>query len=282
MIDLLQLNKFGNLHNDKTIIFCKTDFLVAELRAIQKIKNEVILISGNSDFGITPAFVSLMPDNIHTWYCQNNLVHHDKLRSIPIGLENTFSNKRPGHGVAWQHAWQKIELLNEVSAKPEKHEPSKLLYANFNIQTNIKHRSPIREICAEMEFITLDEPNLDDATFIDRILAHEATLCPIGNGIDTHRLYEVLYCRRIPVTIKSGDYPIYSDIYDHLPVVILENAEELRDMEKLQELIGKAKEKPLRLELLDYQYWDKLISGAAENIAIYQPGFFEKLFNYKA
>ncbi|NQX40841.1 hypothetical protein SAMN05421820_104245 [Pedobacter steynii] len=282
MIDLLQLNKFGSLHNNKNIVFCKTDFLVTEFKAIQKIKNEVILISGNSDFCISPGLVSLMPDNIHTWYCQNNLVYHDKLRSLPIGLENSFSNKRPGHGVAWQHVWQKIELLNEVWAKPEKQEISKLLYANFNIKTNIKHRSPIKEICAGREFITLDEPNLDYATFIDRVLAHEATLCPIGNGIDTHRLYEVLYCRRIPVTIKSGDYPIYSEIYDHLPIVILENALELRDREKLQDLIGKAKEKPLKRELLDYQYWDKLISGAAEDIPIHQPGFFERLFSYKA
>ncbi|WP_316838057.1 hypothetical protein [Pedobacter nutrimenti] len=276
MMDLLQLNKFGDLHNNQNIIFCKTDFLIEEFKAIQKLKNEVILISGNSDFGITPGLVSLMPDNIHTWYCQNNLVYHDKLRSIPIGLENTFTNRRKGHGVAWQHAMEKIELLNEVSAKAEKHDVSKLLYANFNIQTNIKHRFPIKEICAGTEFITLDESNLDYVTFIDRVLAHEATVCPIGNGIDTHRLYEVLCCQRIPVTIKSGDYPIYTDIYDHLPIVILKHESELRDVERLQYLIDKAKEKTIKRELLDFQYWQKLISGVAENIAIHKPGFFGK------
>lgn len=259
MMDLLQLNKFGNLHNNHNIIFCKTDYLIAEFKAIQKVKHEVILISGNSDYSITSGFISLMPDNIHTWYCQNNLVYHDKLRSIPIGLENTFTSKREGHGVAWQHARQKIELLKEVSTKAEKHGISKLLYANFNIHTNIKHRLPIKEICARTEFITLDEPNLDYATFIDRVLAHEATVCPIGNGIDTHRLYEVLYCQRIPVIIKSGDYPIYTDIYDHLPIVILKNANELTDIEKLQDQIGKAKEKAVKLELLDFHYWQKLI-----------------------
>ncbi|MNY39134.1 hypothetical protein D3C86_1738060 [compost metagenome] len=52
-------------------------------------------------------------------------------------------------------------------------------------------------------------------------------------------------------------------------------------MEKLQELIGKAKERTAKLELLDYQHWDKLISGAAKDIAIHKPGFFERLFNYK-
>ncbi|SDQ00378.1 hypothetical protein SAMN05428975_5372 [Mucilaginibacter sp. OK268] len=281
-MDLLQLNKFGNLHNNQNIFFCKTDFLKTEFKVIQKLKNEVILISGNSDINIDPSFIPLMPDNITTWYCQNNLVYHDKLRSIPIGLENTFPNKRKGHGVAWQHAKQKIELLNEVLIKAGQQGISKLLYANFNIQTNFKHRSLIKEICTRAEFITLDEPDLDYATYIDRVLAHEATICPTGNGIDTHRIYEVLYCNRIPVIIKSSDYPIYTDIYDHLPIVILQDANELADIEKLQDLVNKAKEKVVRLELLDFQYWQKLISAEAKGIAIPKTGFFEKLFNYKA
>jgi hypothetical protein len=281
-MDLLQLNKFGSLHNGQNIFFCKTDFLKAEFKAIQKVKNEVILISGNSDINIDAELVSLMPDNINTWYCQNNLVYHDKLRSIPIGLENTFVNKRKGHGGAWQHAEQKIDLLNKVSVKAGQRSISKLLYANFNIQTNLKHRTLIKEICNQADFITFDAPNLDYPTFIDRVLAHEATICPVGNGIDTHRLYEVLYCQRIPVVIKSGDYPIYTDIYEHLPIVILKDAQELADIKKIQDLISKAKEKPAMPELLDFQHWQRLISGAAKNITVHKTGFFEKLFNYKA
>lgn len=282
MMDLLQLNKFSNLHNNKNIFFCKTDFLKAEFKTIQKLKNEVILISGNSDINIDSTFISLIPDNIITWYCQNNLVYHDKLRSIPIGLENTFPSKRKGHGVAWPQAKQKIKLLNEISDNIKQQEPSKLLYANFNIQTNIEHRSRIKEICARAEFITLDEPNLDYVTFIDRVLQHEATICPTGNGIDTHRIYEVLYCDRIPVIIKNGDYPVYTDIYDHLPIVILKNTDQLTDAEKLQDLISKAKEKAVKPELLDFQYWQKLISTEARDITAHKMGFFENLFKYKA
>ena len=135
-MNLLQTNKFGDLHNGKQIIFCKVDYLAAEFKRIKKLKNEVILITGNGDEGIDSSHISQMPDNISKWYCQNNLQHHDKIVPVPIGLENTSINKRRGHGVAWQHAEEKVTLIEEIVNSHQKHSPTKLLYANFNVETN--------------------------------------------------------------------------------------------------------------------------------------------------
>uniref|UniRef100_UPI0025FC4903 hypothetical protein n=1 Tax=uncultured Mucilaginibacter sp. TaxID=797541 RepID=UPI0025FC4903 len=215
-MELLQLNKFGDLHNGRDVIFCKTDYLKDEFKKIAKFKNEVILISGNGDGGIGNGLTSLMPDNIFRWYCQNKLTYNEKLVSIPIGLENTSVNKRKGHGVAWQHAVEKVRLLSEVFNSSETGIPSKFLYSNFNPQTNEAYRNPIKEICINAPFINWDEPSLNYPEFIKKILDHEATVCPAGNGIDTHRLYEVLYCKRVAITFKTGNYPVYNELYEKL------------------------------------------------------------------
>jgi len=265
-LELLQLNKFGDLHNGKTIIFCKTDFLKDEFKKIAKLKNEVVLISGNGDEGIGSSLTSIMPDNIRLWYCQNKLTYHEKLVSLPIGLENTSVNKRKGHGVAWPHAIKKINILNEIFDSKETPVPSKFLYANFNTQTNATYRNPIREICMGTPFINWDEPSLNYADFIQNVLDHEATICPAGNGIDTHRLYEVLYCKRIAITVKTGDYPVYNELYRNLPIVILNHVEELEDRDKLLELIAVAQQKKENLDLIDFNYWRNSIADASKHI----------------
>ncbi|MBB3057090.1 hypothetical protein [Mucilaginibacter gotjawali] len=278
-MELLQLNKFGDLHNGRDIIFCKTDYLKDEFKKIAKFKNEVILISGNGDEGIASNLTSLMPDNIRFWYCQNNLTYHERLISIPIGLENTSVNKRKGHGVAWPHAVEKINLLNEVFNSNENSRPSQFLYANFNTQTNTAYRKPVKEICINTPFINWDEPSLNYPGLIKKVLDHEATICPAGNGIDTHRLYEVLYCKRVAVTIKIGNYPVYNELYKKLPVVILDKVEDLQDQDKLKELIGIAQQKKENLQLIDFAFWKASITGAANKIPESNKSVFRRFFN---
>ncbi|MBK0378204.1 hypothetical protein [Mucilaginibacter segetis] len=265
-MSLIQLNKFGTLHNGSDIIFCKTELLKSEFKKIAEIKNNVILISGNSDDPVDIQLSSKMPENILHWYCQNNEVFNDRLTSIPIGLENTFTNKRTGHGVAWPHAREKIKLLNDVIKVQQTFKPNKLVYANFNVITNKSHRLPIADLCKKNTFITWHEPLLKYSEFIKQVLNHEATICPAGNGIDTHRLYEVLYCDRVAITIKTGNYAIYNSLYEKLPIVILNNIEDLYNKDKISQLINDARIKKKSMNLLDFNYWEKLILESSSNI----------------
>lgn len=63
-MDFLQLNKFSELHDGKNIIFCKTDYIISEFNYIKNLKNDVILITGNSDYPITDDLANLAPKNI--------------------------------------------------------------------------------------------------------------------------------------------------------------------------------------------------------------------------
>jgi hypothetical protein len=92
--DYIQGERFIDLHNGVNIIYCKTEN-VNEFLKSNKLNNDFILISHNSDGKITDnptkydADINLIPNNLIKWYGQNVCIKHDKVSSIPIGLENS-------------------------------------------------------------------------------------------------------------------------------------------------------------------------------------------------
>jgi hypothetical protein len=89
---------------------------------------------------------------------------------------------------------------------------------------------------------------------MEKILEFESVICPIGNGIDTHRLWEVLYLKRIPITFKVGDFKIY-ELYSRLPIVILEKESDLYDKNLVFDKIECVKNKKYNMDLLDFNFW---------------------------
>jgi hypothetical protein len=60
---------------------------------------------------------------------------------------------------------------------------------------------------------------------IQRLSEHEFCICPEGNGVDTHRLWEALYVKTIPIVIKSD----FTDILleNSVPIVVLDDWSQL-------------------------------------------------------
>jgi hypothetical protein len=56
---------------------------------------------------------------------------------------------------------------------------------------------------------------------ITRLSTYKFCICPEGNGVDTHRLWEALYLKTIPIVIKSEFTEILE--YNKIPLVILNN-----------------------------------------------------------
>jgi hypothetical protein len=255
MLNFIQLNKFSELHNNYDIIFCKTDYLLQEFKNIEKINNNVVLISGNSDYPITDYHINLLPNNVKIWYAQNALNYSDILNPIPIGLQNKLSSKRECHGIGYfEEGNVKENLLN----RNLKINPSKFIYSNFNINTNIEERIKYKNVSINTDFIDWEESNLSLERYFNKILEYEMILCPIGNGVDTHRLWEVLYSDRIPITIKVGDYKIY-ELYKHFPIIILDEIEDLKNKELLETKLVEIKNKKYNQNMLYFDYWKQEI-----------------------
>lgn len=254
-MEIIELNKFSHLHDGKKIIFCKTDFLIEEFENIKNINNDVILISGNSDYPINEDIVKLMPENITMWYGQNVLVYHEKIEPIPMGIENRYESVRHGHGIGYH---SRVEVKENLILRNLKLSPSKRIYSNFQINTNYSHRNPVKEICIKSTHIDWDEPNLPLEDFFNKILNYEMIVCPAGNGVDTHRIWEVLYSNRIPITIKVGNFKIY-DLYSKLPIIILDKVSDLNNLELIENKYNQIKSNFENIKMIDFDYWKKII-----------------------
>jgi len=250
-MNILELNKLSSLHNWENIIFCKTDYLFNDFEKIKKIENDVVLISGNSDYPIDEFRFSKKPKNIKKWYAQNALFKDDNLIPIPLGIENKVPAYRDEHGVGY---YDRVSLKENLILRNLQTTPTKKIYANFNISTNYHYRSLVRDVCIKSKYIDWDEPNLTLIEFFDKILDYEMVVCPVGNGVDTYRLWEVLYSNRVPITIKVGDFKIY-ELYNKLPIIILNSIEELYDMNLLQQKFEEIKSNQYDLSILDTSYW---------------------------
>jgi hypothetical protein len=256
MNDFIQINRFSELHNGENIFFCKTDFLQEAFRFIRGLNREVILISGNSDYCITDELIHHAPHNIKKWFCQNRYSDNKLLESIPLGIENTSECRIDGHGYVWDHAQEKYDILKS----PPNRNPTKFIYSNFNTSTNPPHRNEVKQKCIDLDHITWQKPNLSYQQFVEDILDYEAIICPQGNDRgDNHRIYEVLYLGRVPITFNKDQY----DYLHHLfPTVLINSLEELEDQDNLRLRVEEAKN--INKKSLTFQHWKNIILEATK------------------
>ena len=106
-----------------------------------KIKKDNIRTNDGSS---NDADISNIPKNLVKWFAQNVCVDHEKVFSIPIGLENS----------KWFTNLNKKEKI--IKKQIEKKEYKNLLYICHNIQTNISERKEPYEIFKDKTWTTLE------------------------------------------------------------------------------------------------------------------------------
>jgi hypothetical protein len=253
-MNIIQINKLSEIHDGKKIIFCKTDFLLSEFEHIKNLNNDVVLISGNSDYVINEDLLTKLPSNVKKWYAQNAMIVNDVIECIPLGIENlNISYRGDYHGVGYDHVKIKELMINNKKNIT----PSKFLYANFNTYTNPTHREQVKNICLSTDFIDWEEPNLTIENFFNNILNYESVVCAQGNGTgDNHRIYETLYMGRIPITFNKI---MYDNLHKLYPIVMLEDVELLKDYSYIYNKILQVKNKKWDKKYLSCDYWiDKI------------------------
>jgi len=206
--------------NNKSLIFCYTHILnnLNELiTTLKSLQNPFKLIFHNSDGDFNDKHLTLF-DKLPLLLCiftQNMNVNHEKVFPLPIGLANT----------QWKHGNPKIhqELYTMHIEK------IKDIYFNFSKNTNSKERNKCYNEVIQKGIKWNN--SLPYKEYLIELKRHKYAICPEGNGIDTHRFWECLYMRTIPICLKNNITQYYSDLF---PVVILDNWSELSVSNLLQ------------------------------------------------
>jgi hypothetical protein len=234
-----------DIFNKKTIIFVYThflDFFFAEIFPCLGIK--FVLISHNSDHGVSGKYSPFLASGkITEWYGQNVEFEHERLFSLPIGIANS----------QWSHG--NLDLLDRI--RNENNVKTIFVYKNFNV-TPYGNRIAINAI-TNANGISMS-PNKPQEDYLRDISKSVFCICPPGNGIDCHRVWECLYLNCIPVVHDHIHYRQFQD----LPILLIKDWQTLT-IPFLKEQAFIMSEKEYHYEKLDMSYWkDRIFKNGRE------------------
>jgi hypothetical protein len=201
------LNTFNTPFDNPKYVFCYSSRINELSTKMHLFLNDFFLITHNSDENIEPTdnVIDILKCNkLIKWFSQNVAFEHDKLQLIPIGIANSM----------WQHgisAFKKINFETNKLYIKKQH-----VYFNFNIITNQKKRRPCFELLKnKVTWQDTISPNL----YLHNLKDFQFCICPEGNGLDTHRLWECLYLKVVPIVIDSPFTKIL--LKNKVPLVVL-------------------------------------------------------------
>jgi hypothetical protein len=193
--------------------FCKADYLEYFFAKLAP-ADPFVLFSHNSDRSIGSSFArELRRRSLRAWLAQNPSFEHPKLRALPIGIANP----------AWPHGDQD-ELRRVQEAPPPR---TRLFDASFSLDTNVAART----YCVEQTEIT-PTPSQPFPGYLRQLASSYFCIAPAGNGIDTHRVWEALYLRTVPVVTRS----LVTDHHADLPLVVLDDWAQFKSVEFSEQL----------------------------------------------
>ena len=209
-----EVNNINSYFNNPKFIFTHTHNLINFARKLNFFINDFILISHNSDDNITDNELTryiLNHPKIIKWYSQNVMFIHPKLEMIPIG----FANEQ------WKHGKSKI-IMNTIN-NLNNIKKTNNIYFYFTINTNYQKRYECYEKLKNHFLLSEKKP---EEEYFDYLATFKFAICPEGNGIDTHRLWECFYFKVIPIVIDNIFIRKVKDKYK-LPMIILNDWNEL-------------------------------------------------------
>jgi len=137
-------------------------------------------------------------------------------------------------------------------------------FASFNVNTNTQVRSQVLDILGKLQkpnrviFSEIGYNKNMLIPYLRNLRQIPFVICPEGNGVDTHRLWETLYMGGVPV-VKKNDY--LNLILRDLPVIVLSSWNKLNDLNFMHDSWVKIQESEWDFNNIGLSYWTKLIDS---------------------
>ena len=205
------------------------------------------IVSGHSDFPIVDNVVRRYPGI--PWFGVNNQSIY--ATGLPLGItNNTFeSEMHPIYG--------NVDVMADTVKIPRS--IKNLVYMNFAVNTYPIERELVWNMFSNKSWVNKETPTNSmegRRTFLENARNHSYVLCPRGNGIDTHRLWETLYMGSIPIVISDIAHAGWTD----LPILFVKSWSELTE-EYLQDQLDRFENTAWNMNKLHIGYWINHIKG---------------------
>ncbi len=210
------------------VVFLKTDGAVALLSSgLHKLEGPVVLVSGDlDDPALLPDASVLDSPNLVRWFAQNLHTDHPKAVALPLGVDyhSIEENARPDWGRRSSHLSQE-KVLMELRRKDLPRARKVLL--NFTLATNPAARGACTEALKDSPLARSLPVGTPREAVWNAMLRASFMACPDGTGVDTHRLWEALALRCIPIVTRPP--PPMERLYRTLPIAIVDSWDEVTE-----------------------------------------------------
>lgn len=202
---------------------------------------ETLLVTGHSDFPITDALTNRYPTAL--WFGVNN--QSRRAIGLPLGITNNTAES-DAHRV-----YGNVDLMVEVAGLPR--EIQNLVYMNFSVHTYPVERGLVFDKFRGKDWVTVGSAvaTLEGRkAFLTQVRNHSYVLCPRGNGVDTHRLWETLYMGSIPIVLWDRAHAGWTD----LPILFVNSWDDVTE-ERLRAELPRFQTTQWNRQKLRVGYW---------------------------
>ena len=137
----------------------------------------------------------------------NAITHNDVVIPAPYGVQRRMTPDD-----------NRIEQLTEWMEFGNLGSGLNLLYVSHNESSNAR-RLGIKNLFYDKDWAKVNEQRVGYHTFLSNLSNSKFMICPIGNAIDCHRNWEVLYMRRVPVMTRD---PYLQKLFENYPVLFVD------------------------------------------------------------
>lgn len=240
--------------NGGDVVFCKIDEVLRFFERLRLTRKRIILVTGEGDLTCDAFRQSFLPANVDHWFATNVTNPHPRVTALPLGLGSPKSATT-------------LKTDEIAAARSAEVERDQWLYINFRTETNpMQRQAPyehFEEIASFSDWVSFQRPSESGSneSFLQALVSHRFVLCPPGNGVDTHRMWEVLLAGAIPVVKRSQAMEPFSD----LPILFVDDFREVTKelLEKAATAIQIPKELP---SVMKESFWAEVIRSKQGNI----------------
>jgi len=190
-------------------------------------QKDFIIFTAFEDVPIEDDIFDKIPDNVVKIYVSDGGIFGGKVIPFPYGIERKMYEGYDHHVILEEYIEDKTEA-------------TKLLLICHRNDTG--NRTSIKDIFKDKTWATLS-PRLEYESYLKAIKDHKFVLCASGNGIESTRIWEVLYMNRVPVMLK---HPYIEELLKDFPVLFVDKWEDVTE-----KLLTEFEHDDVNLDLLD-------------------------------
>jgi len=224
-----------------SLVYAKRDHAGMLFRELARTRSRIVLVTAESDDAVIDGAAREIPAQVAAWFSTNS--SDSLVGSIPLGLGNSYCQVTAKAGDLARVAG--LDLPRD-----------KWLLVNFRPETNPARREPLLRNYQAAAWATVHPGGLEREMSLRETASHRFVLCPPGNGIDTHRMWEALYLGAIPIVENHPALKAFAE----LPILCVDDLSKI-DETRLQREYEAFCARSWDLRKLFFPYWKEVVEN---------------------